>query len=207
MGQKQKPMDLMGQIFTRLTVIGPAEHQGKKKAPAWTCRCECGNIHIVKAEYLRSGSVKSCGCLNREKTGERAKLLFTSTSKDALIKASAKSVYRNNYSEMNFDDFYRISQQNCYYCNAKPFSKFNINKGPRNSEFAQENGWFYYNGLDRLDNSISNHTVENCVPCCKFCNIAKRDRTAKEFLLWIRKLAKKINETQEMQKVINEDLL
>lgn len=39
---------------------------------------------------------------------------------------------------------------------------------------------FIYNGLDRVDNTKS-HTKENCVPCCKYCNYAKRNLTIEEF--------------------------
>lgn len=30
------------------------------------CECECGNVKIVRGDHLRSGSTKSCGCLQRE---------------------------------------------------------------------------------------------------------------------------------------------
>lgn len=32
----------------------------------WNCRCKCGNAAIVSTDNLRSGQVKSCGCLGRE---------------------------------------------------------------------------------------------------------------------------------------------
>lgn len=41
-----------------------------------------------------------------------------------------------------------------------------------------------YNGIDRQDNSIG-YKTENCVPCCKFCNLAKSKFTIKEFQEWI----------------------
>ena len=33
----------------------------------WLCRCDCGNIRVVKDVNLKSGNTKSCGCLNIEK--------------------------------------------------------------------------------------------------------------------------------------------
>lgn len=37
------------------------------KPPRWKCKCDCGTIFSAKGEYIRKGSVKSCGCLNRER--------------------------------------------------------------------------------------------------------------------------------------------
>lgn len=45
-------------------------------------------------------------------------------------------------------------------------------------------------GIDRYDND-KGYEVENCVPCCKHCNYAKRDRSADDFHTWIEALAKK----------------
>lgn len=38
----------------------------------WLCRCDCGNEVEVSAHSLRNGNTKSCGCLNRELSSERA---------------------------------------------------------------------------------------------------------------------------------------
>ena len=31
----------------------------------WRCICECGNTHIVQGNDLKSGRVRSCGCLRK----------------------------------------------------------------------------------------------------------------------------------------------
>jgi len=41
-----------------------------------------------------------------------------------------------------------------------------------------------YNGIDRLDSS-KGHVIDNVVPCCKWCNYAKRERSYKDFLDWV----------------------
>jgi hypothetical protein len=46
------------------------------------------------------------------------------------------------------------------------------------------NGWFIYNGLDRIDSSLR-HNKDNVVPCCSVCNTAKLDLTVEEFYNWI----------------------
>lgn len=55
-----KVIDLTGQKFNYLTVIGRAPN--KSSHTMWECECECGNITIVSGSNLSSGSVKSCGC-------------------------------------------------------------------------------------------------------------------------------------------------
>ena len=59
-----KFMDLTGQRFSRLEVISRAENHGRRTM--WNCRCDCGNEVVVRAENLRSGNSKSCGCLRIE---------------------------------------------------------------------------------------------------------------------------------------------
>ena len=39
----------------------------------YICGCDCGKQVVVKAENLRSGNTKSCGCLSLEKSKERLK--------------------------------------------------------------------------------------------------------------------------------------
>jgi hypothetical protein len=69
--QKQHPAkrgqiaeNLTGQKFGRLTAIRPGGKKGGRTA--WLCRCECGNECTVSSSNLKSGAVKSCGCLKEE---------------------------------------------------------------------------------------------------------------------------------------------
>lgn len=59
-----KKENLINQQFNRLTVIQEAPSKNKKTY--WKCKCICGNIVEVRADALKSGKVKSCGCLNTE---------------------------------------------------------------------------------------------------------------------------------------------
>jgi hypothetical protein len=54
--------DLKGIKFNLLTVIEKSKKRGKSSSQFWNCICECGNYHIVSAQHLNMGSVKSCGC-------------------------------------------------------------------------------------------------------------------------------------------------
>jgi hypothetical protein len=55
----------IGAVFGRLTVIGhgPSSRHGR----LWHCRCECGGITDQPSNRLTSGTVRSCGCLRRER--------------------------------------------------------------------------------------------------------------------------------------------
>jgi hypothetical protein len=55
---------VIGQVFGRLTVVGPAPSIGTAKA--WLCRCSCGSEVVKEGRRLRHARVKSCGCLVRE---------------------------------------------------------------------------------------------------------------------------------------------
>lgn len=58
-----KRIDLTGRRFGRLTPIAPG-----KPGPRsfWLCRCDCGTEKEIATGNLHNGSVKSCGCLNRD---------------------------------------------------------------------------------------------------------------------------------------------
>lgn len=74
--------DLMGQIFTKLTVVRLAteeEIECRPKGPRyWVCQCECGNTHIASTSDLKGGKVASCGCMNSKGEAIIAKILFES---------------------------------------------------------------------------------------------------------------------------------
>ena len=57
-----KALDLTGQKFGKLTSLQRVEN-GKDGKVKWECLCECGNHKIVSAGDLKSGCVRSCGCL------------------------------------------------------------------------------------------------------------------------------------------------
>ena len=60
----RKPRDLTGQRFGRLLVV--SLHHYTYGQYHWNVQCDCGNMHIATSVLLRRGSVKSCGCLNKE---------------------------------------------------------------------------------------------------------------------------------------------
>ena len=53
-------IDLTGQRFDKLLVIGRAGTQNRMAL--WHCKCSCGKDAFVLSGSLRSGASKSCGC-------------------------------------------------------------------------------------------------------------------------------------------------
>lgn len=60
-----KLKDLTGQIFGKLIVLNRSESKidkSGKPRTMWECKCDCGNIVIVSADYLKRSKCPSCGC-------------------------------------------------------------------------------------------------------------------------------------------------
>lgn len=57
-------IDITGQKFGKLTVIGaaPSVRSGKHIYACWLCECECGTRKIIRGERLKNGQTCSCGC-------------------------------------------------------------------------------------------------------------------------------------------------
>lgn len=64
-----KFIDLTGQRFEKLTVLSKAYSKKAKRGTRvyYNCVCDCGNKTVVAAANLRTGKVKSCGCIKAER--------------------------------------------------------------------------------------------------------------------------------------------
>lgn len=177
----------------------------KNKKSYWNCICDCGKEKIVR---LDTGT-KSCGCYKAERTrfNRKSKNLL---SEEEIYLVSAKLVFKSAYldGDLTFEEFLKLSQLPCFYCGLE-FIKSNkyhigirkdgvkrtrIKKDVKGNEYSSdisyaqyENSWFYYNGLDRIDQSLP-HNKNNIVTCCKPCNFMKRDLNQEEFLNKIEKI-------------------
>jgi len=57
-------LDLTGHRFGKLIAINIVEND--KKGTYWHCKCDCGKTNDVFIGHLRSGRIRSCGCLISE---------------------------------------------------------------------------------------------------------------------------------------------
>jgi hypothetical protein len=62
--------DIAGQKFGRLTVVSFVGIEAKRVR--WLCVCDCSKEMIARADMLRSGNTRSCGCLHRDYTASGA---------------------------------------------------------------------------------------------------------------------------------------
>lgn len=172
--------NIINKKFGRLLVIRQLEERGNRGQIKYECLCDCGNKHIVTGESLRSGKSKSCGCFKKDyipknKILDREKALWKQLYNSTIKKRSKKLNY---ISDIDIDEFIKISKSRCNYCGLE---KSNILK--------DRIGNFYlkYNGIDRI-NSSKGYMKNNSVACCKYCNIAKNTMTVKEFISFIKRV-------------------
>ena len=59
-------IDMTGQVFGYLTVIGPVPYQPNCHSASWTVKCVCGKTKIVGRQGLIMKTTTSCGCLTSE---------------------------------------------------------------------------------------------------------------------------------------------
>lgn len=188
-------LNLSNNVYGKLTVIKQVDAPvNLKKLTYWLCMCECGNEKVILGTNLKAGKTKSCGCIEHVRFREHS-------YRKALL-STAKEVFRSNrYNDGNltFDDFYKLSQMPCHYCNSSVENSHTItnrfisryNKNKRVSKFAVDNGYFKYNGLDRIDSNLK-HNIDNVVTCCTFCNGFKLNLSLSEFYNKIKNLKSNI---------------
>lgn len=163
-----------GQRFGRLVTI--SYNKGK-----WLCRCDCGIVVNNLTIKLTSGNSKSCGCYNADSLSNRIGLLINARMRENPEINIAKRVWKEIYcdGDIKFDDFYRLSQFNCYYCGIYPnYTK--VKNVSKYSRFYGLDNKFTFNGLDRIKNNRG-HYLYNVVTCCKNCNRYKSDMDLSEF--------------------------
>ena len=68
-----KKVDIKGQVFGKLTVLGDFGYRTMSGSIKWRCRCECGNITYAIAARLKKGRRVSCGCSRAETARKNAK--------------------------------------------------------------------------------------------------------------------------------------
>ncbi|MCK5612566.1 hypothetical protein KAR91_62420 [Candidatus Pacearchaeota archaeon] len=173
-------LNLEGQKFGRLTALHDVGSDGHNRL--WKCLCDCGNFSTVTAGHLRAKEIRSCGCLQKEAVGRRAKegLNRLPTGESNLNRVIKHYKYNTKKRNLKFsltrEQFKKLVQQKCFYCGVKPHTISNSKRS---------NGKFIYNGIDRVDNT-KGYIIGNCVTCCRTCNEWKRARTQQEFLLQVK---------------------
>lgn len=164
--------------YGKLTPI-KFSHLDKSKHSFWKFKCECGNESIANLSKVMIGSIQSCGCLSKREYG--------AASFRHLVNYYIVSGKSRGYSfELDDEQFRILTKQNCYYCGKEPS---NLIKNNHN------NGDYYYNGLDRIDNN-KGYTFDNVLTSCRDCNWLRGDRLTVEETKVAMEAIKKLRESK-----------
>ena len=168
-----------GKKYGKLLILKYVEDKKTKHSNSYyLCKCDCGNEKIIELRSMKSGRVKSCGCIQKErirKIGKESKLPFGESPFNSLYIRYVKSAENRHLSFLlTKDQFKNIVIKNCYYCNCSP-EIYTRNR------YYKDTDYFIHNGIDRI-NSEKGYEMDNCVPCCSFCNYSKSDYEEKYFL-------------------------
>ena len=168
----EKINTMIGKRVNNLTVL--AFSHVKQGNAYWKCMCDCGNERIIPTQSLKINGTKSCGCvkiLKHNKGDTGLKILYATYKSNARI--------NERVFELTLGEFKDITSKKCFYCGTEPSSCCGKNLNHTNIELVSHPA-YTYNGIDRVDSS-KGYIKENVVPCCKWCNIAKSNKTVEEF--------------------------
>jgi len=169
-----------GTRFGKLTVIDNDRRMSGKVA--CLVRCDCGEEKLLWNFNLRQGIV-SCGCSMHSAKGDAD---WKRLRSHVLHKAKMRGfVFDLNLEQVKF-----LCQQPCYYCKEEPENAIRWRFKSRGGIVVQYKAT-KYSGLDRLDSSRG-YVSGNVLPCCKFCNLAKRDYSIEYFTERLRRYGSKI---------------
>ena len=177
------------------TFLRPTDRR-YNKAIVWEAQCDCGNQNIIDVVpcSIKHDGKKSCGCAklaNDILFGQRGRIY------DPIISSARKvwSTYTKNgkSGDITFDEFMYLTQLPCHYCKKLPSKKYNValSKVYRTDYKSLPHvadGYFIYNGLDRIDSNIKEHTLANIVPCCWICNRMKMNMNYYDFISQIKSI-------------------
>lgn len=153
-------INLIGRRFGKLVVIDFIS--GNR----WKIQCDCGRVYNSSRNNFQRQ--KSCGCMPSN-TGKPGTALRSCYGYYVIHARENDRIFA-----LTLEQFETITSSRCHYCNCEP----------KQIRKAGSGEIYLYNGVDRKDNGLG-YTVENSLPCCFFCNSAKRNKSYEEFLLWI----------------------
>lgn len=186
---RESEYDLVGKRFEMLYVISKSEKRASNGDVNYICKCDCGNIkEIIRSNLVSKSKYKtlSCGCY--VKSGKHVEDIKDSDREFHMVKnlycklkIRHKKLGCNESDIISIDLFWDIIKQECYYCGLKD------SDSSKDTSTVNRNYTFYHNGIDRIDSS-KGYIKDNVVCCCKFCNMAKSNRTLEEFTDWYEKV-------------------
>ena len=158
----------------------------------YICKCDCGKETIVTTFSVLNNKTVSCGCMqyiiagekNKGHIGANRKPDGTPSFRYLLWTYKRNADKRGVYFGLSDDEFKKLTKGNCFFCGQEPNRAVKYATTKRNPKYKNE---YLHNGVDRLNNS-KDYTLDNCVSCCRTCNVAKGTQTEEEFTMWINRI-------------------
>ena len=141
-----RKIDLTGQKFNHLTVLGVDDGEHSHPGQYWRCQCDCGKIIVVRGDGLKSGHAKSCGCVNPRKTTHN----LTNTRLHRTWNAMKQRCLNDH--NFRYKDYGGRGIKVCQEWENDFMSFYN---------WSMENGYDDSLTIDRIDND-GNYCPENC---------------------------------------------
>lgn len=138
----------VGEVFGRLRVLREIEPQGRNRR--LLCICACGKLHAASDGNLRSGSVRSCGCWQKEGVIQRS----TKHRMSYTPEHRCWSAILTRCTNKNVANYPRYGGRGINVCERwlHSFENFYADMGPRPSP---------KHSIDRKDND-GNYEPDNC---------------------------------------------
>lgn len=169
-----------GDKFGHLTVLNTYSTEKK----GWKCLCDCGNISYRNIHDLKHRKLPSCGC---QKGKHKIKPNKQHLKNKIFLSYKTNAAKKKLIFDLTFDQCLDLFERDCTYCGSPPSSNNKSEtrkyyKGRKNQPLHYE--FWFYTGIDRIDTN-KGYTIDNCIPCCKICNISKNDLSLDEWKNWI----------------------
>jgi hypothetical protein len=141
-------VDLSGQKFGMVTVVSRAS--SRNKDTFFNCKCDCGKIFIARADHLRRGETRSCGC--------------------QIVEAAKRALTTHGMTDTQLYRIYRGMIKRCEKPNseqARLYKGRGIKVCDEWHNFETFRDWSLTNGysenltIDRIDNN-GNYEPSNC---------------------------------------------
>lgn len=164
----------IGKRFGKLVVIGTEK---KSRYHYFSCWCDCGNKSMPTASSVLAETSKSCGCTHGVNSKPRSDIKPNGESAfNYMFLTYKRNARLREYSfDIEREEFRNLVKQECFYCGCPPLNEVKYKKKVNNADP------FRSNGLDRVNSSLG-YSLDNVVPCCKHCNVAKASMSQAEFL-------------------------